>query len=139
MIGDTHNATYTNLGSSRAYPRLLGEEMTTHGWIGVDLDGTLAHYEGWKGINHIGDPIPAMLERVKNWIDEGKTVKIFTARVCQEFKDDKSITKIIQDWCEFHIGVRLEVTCKKDWGMIELWDDRCVQVELNTGKLKVNV
>ena len=19
------------------------------GWIGVDLDGTLAHYDGWKG------------------------------------------------------------------------------------------
>ena len=43
-----------------------------NGWIGVDLDGTLAHYEGWKGIEHIGAPVPAMLERVKNWLAEGK-------------------------------------------------------------------
>ena len=26
-------------------------------WIGVDLDGTLARYDGWKGIEHIGEPI----------------------------------------------------------------------------------
>jgi hypothetical protein len=31
--------------------------MSTGGWIGVDLDGTLAHYDGWKGIDHIGEPI----------------------------------------------------------------------------------
>lgn len=29
--------------------------------------------------NH-GDPIPAMLERVKQWIAEGRDVRIFTAR-----------------------------------------------------------
>ncbi len=33
------------------------------GWIGVDLDGTLAHYEGWNGANHIGEPLAPMLER----------------------------------------------------------------------------
>ena len=35
--------------------------MDFHGhskkWLGVDLDGTLAHYDGWKGIDHIGMPI----------------------------------------------------------------------------------
>jgi len=25
----------------------------------VDLDGTLAKYDGWKGIHDIGDPYPA--------------------------------------------------------------------------------
>ena len=33
------------------------------GWIGVDLDGTLATYEEWRGLEHIGDPVPAMKER----------------------------------------------------------------------------
>jgi hypothetical protein len=28
-------------------------------WIGVDLDGTLAQYAGFKGPEHIGDPIHA--------------------------------------------------------------------------------
>ena len=41
-------------------------------WIGVDLDGTLAHYKGWKGRDHIGEPIPAMMQRVKQWLEEGK-------------------------------------------------------------------
>jgi len=56
-------------------------EGIKNGWIGVDLDGCLARYEGWKGIEHIGEPVPAMLDRVHAWIDEGKIVKIFTARI----------------------------------------------------------
>jgi len=55
--------------------------MSSGGWIGIDLDATLAHYEGWKGVDHIGDPVPAMLERVKRWIEEGQRVKIMTARI----------------------------------------------------------
>jgi hypothetical protein len=39
----------------------------------------------------------------------------------------------IGDWCEEHIGVRLPITCTKDYGMVELWDDRAVQVIPNTG------
>jgi len=114
------------------------------GWIGVDLDGTLAHYDGWKN-GEIGEPIPAMVERVKQWLVEGKTVKIFTARVSitggysleshryadAEFALEQA--KLIADWCEKHIGQRLEVTCIKDFAMTELWDDRAVQVVINTG------
>ncbi len=102
------------------------------GWIGVDLDGTLAEYHGWMGIDHIGDPIPAMLERVKTWIDNGVTVKIFTARVHNN--DEQGAKSYIEKWCEDHIGKVLQVTCEKDFGMIELWDDRCIQVECNTAR-----
>jgi hypothetical protein len=103
--------------------------MTPSGWIGVDLDGTLAVYHGWLGGN-IGAPVPAMVDRVKAWLAEGITVKIFTARAC--FNDAQEIQKI-KDWCAEHIGQELEVTCSKDFSMIELWDDRCVQVVPNTG------
>ena len=27
-------------------------------WIGVDLDGTLAEWDGWHGHQHVGEPIP---------------------------------------------------------------------------------
>jgi hypothetical protein len=27
------------------------------GWVGVDLDGRLARYDGWQGASHIGEPI----------------------------------------------------------------------------------
>ena len=116
------------------------------GWIGVDLDGTLAHYNGWKGHDHIGDPIWPMVEKVKQWIKEGKEVKVFTARVgtgrgfskysqaedTQEFADAQR--KLIEDWTEKIIGTRLEVTAQKDWAMMELWDDRAVQVIPNIGR-----
>lgn len=105
------------------------------GWIGVDLDGTLAKYDGWKGIGHVGDPIPLMMDRVKQWIHEGKTVKIFTARVSVPDDMLDSVVTPINEWCEKHGLPRLEVTCKKDFGMIELWDDRAVRVEMNTGKI----
>src|SRR5580704_14285224 len=49
-------------------------------WIGVDLDGTLAHDLGNrrenKGLEEIGSPIKPMLNRLRKWIAEGKTVKI---------------------------------------------------------------
>lgn len=98
------------------------------GWIGVDLDGTLAHYEGWIGPSHIGEPVPAMLARVKKWILDGRTVKIFTARCCAPEQ-----VPFIVEWLDRHGIGGLEVTNVKDFGMIELWDDRCVRVVANTG------
>ena len=49
-------------------------------WIAVDLDGTLAEYDYWRGIEHIGCPIPKMLERIEKWRAAGLEVRIFTAR-----------------------------------------------------------
>lgn len=108
------------------------------GWIGVDLDGTVAEYGGWQGADHIGAPIPLMVDRVKKWLADGVDVRIFTARVNEEFLGEadavEPIIAAIKAWCLTHIGYELPITYKKDFGMIELWDDRCVQVEPNTGR-----
>lgn len=104
-----------------------------NGWIGVDLDGTLAHYSGWKD-GQIGEPIPAMLNRVKGWLASGLEVRIFTARV--GWADAAVVaeqTELIENWCEKHLGQKLKVTATKDFEMIELWDDRAVSVQMNTG------
>lgn len=105
------------------------------GWIAVDLDGTLAHYDQWRGEEHIGAPIPVMVRRIKQWLAEGKVVKIFTARAGN---GAAQITHV-QDWLEAAGLPRLEVTATKDFGMIELWDDRCVQVVPNTGMSLVEI
>jgi hypothetical protein len=99
-------------------------------WIGVDLDGTLAYYTGWKGADHIGEPIPLMLARVKQWLSCGNSVKIFTARAATP-------TQIppVKAWLEKHGLGHLEITCQKDMGMKMLYDDRCRQVESNTGRI----
>jgi len=122
--------------------RMAGE---TEPWIGVDLDGTLAEYHEWVAWNQIGPPIPLMIARVKKWLSEGKTVKIVTARVnvaahlnyCVVTGEKFTVyemVRVIQDWCELHIGKRLSTTASKDYNMVQLWDDRAVQVVPNTGR-----
>ncbi len=114
--------------------------MAVKGWIGVDLDGVLAKYDGWKGDDKIGEPVPEMVDRVKRWLAEGKDVRIFTARVADKgpaFSAPSKAVKarrLIQAWCRKHIGQELPVTNVKDAQMLELWDDRAVQVEKNKGR-----
>jgi len=123
------------------------------GWIAIDLDGTLAEYNGWISEEHIGQPIPAMVERVQAWLAQGQDVRIFTARVNDTLplkavapfdtkqpatvwvRRDQRVRAIIETWCVAHIGQVLPITNCKDYAMLELWDDRAVQVEANTGRL----
>lgn len=103
-------------------------------WIGVDLDGTIARYDGWRGALHIGEPIPRMVARVRAWLKEGQSVRIFTARVAEpDAVTRAAIIEAISAWCAEHVGERLPVTNVKDYAMVELWDDRAVQVVQNTG------
>lgn len=99
------------------------------GWIGVDLDGTLAHFDRWRGPRHIGLPIPAMAKRVHDWHSRGVEVRIFTARASRP-----ELIPDVQDWLKRHGFPPLAVTNQKDFGMVELWDDRAIQVLYNTGK-----
>lgn len=97
-------------------------------WIGVDLDGTLAKHSG-KIDGNIGTPLPTMLDRVKKWVDDGREVRIFTARA------DSTLERIkIARWLEDNGLPALAITNKKDWEMQELWDDRAIRVEYNEGE-----
>lgn len=134
------------------------------GWIGVDLDGTLAQW-GTKDPNSsyihydvtvIGAPIPSMVALVQSMLAAGTEVRIFTARVgpatdeeClhafarlqgyeqgpQPQLDWNNFQRtLIETWCQEHLGVILPITCTKDFHMYQLYDDRCVQVVTNTGR-----
>jgi hypothetical protein len=122
------------------------------GWIGVDFDGTLATYGTWAGAGHVGEPIAPMVERVKRWLAEGHEVRIFTARIhpldrciapeevlavpvvmANRIDEAKLAVMVIRAFCHRHFGRALPVTNVKDYGMVELWDDRAVQVRPNTG------
>jgi hypothetical protein len=115
------------------------------GWIGVDLDATLSYYTEWKGPTHIGKPIPAMVRRVEKWLRDGKDVRIVTARVAPDNHQSKKVPEVslavvratIRQWLRDNIkgGEKIKIiTHKKDKDMAELWDDRVVQVEPNTGR-----
>ena len=114
------------------------------GWIGVDLDGTLALTV--SNTREIGAPIAPMLARVHDWLDQGLEVRIVTARVGASgvtlrdgTVDDQCNAErqraLIGAWCVEHIGQALPITHGKDVMMVELFDDRARQVETNTGML----
>lgn len=109
------------------------------GWIGVDFDGTLAHYDGWQGELVFGEPIPAMVVWVKDWLASGYAVRIVTARAFGEGGQIRTgVVEALDHWMEQHIGQKLPITCQKDFGMIVLYDDRCIQVQRNTGEILGN-
>jgi len=119
----------------------IAEQMTgkkIDPWIGVDLDGTLAQQPEDKNYvpDHIGKPVKVMLDRVKEWVKDGKKVKIFTARA-----DDEVAVNAIKKWLKKQDPelADLEVTNLKDCGMTELWDDRAIAVEKNTGKVAESI
>lgn len=106
-------------------------------WIGVDLDGTLAEYRG-PNAGMVGKPIPAMVKRVRRWLAKGIEVRIFTARVSSKVDAKMRSFQVfmVQRFCEEHFGRQLRVTAEKDYEMLEMWDDRAVAVESNTGRIR---
>lgn len=100
------------------------------GWIGVDLDKTLAKYPSGGGMEMIGNPIPAMVSRVLDWCNAGKDVRIFTARAAVP-----ELVPAVEAWCLEHLGRKLPVTNQKDFSTIAIYDDIAIQVEANTGRL----
>lgn len=135
--------------------------VTGKGWYGFDLDGTLAKYDGWRGIDHIGEPVKPMVDLLKRMHDEGKVVKIMTARVAPKekpevkpnpylenhwviespddmpwaLKGEWTPLEFIQDWCYRFLGFVPEIVYQKDHLMLELYDDRVKQVVPNEGWL----
>ena len=131
------------------------------GWYGFDLDGTLAKYDGWQGIDHVGEPVGPIVELMKKMQAKGLKVKILTARVaprdvtetkpnpylenhwCIESPTDMpwamkpvwTALEFIQDWCRKVLGFVPEITHQKDHLMLNLFDDRVTQVEPNTGRI----
>lgn len=81
--------------------------------IVVDLDGTLAYYDEWKGLDHIGDPLPG----AQKFIEALKVkfnVIIFTTRTnttVNHMEPDMQIplaTKVL-DWLTKHNFPQVEV------------------------------
>lgn len=99
--------------------------------VAVDLDGTLAEYHGWKGKDHVGEPVPLIVKMIKHLIANGTKVKIFTAR-CWQPENIPAIEK----WLEDNGIGGLEITNVKDPGMTAFYDDRAFNVEFNTGVIR---
>jgi len=107
----------------------LAHFAKTDGWIGCDLDGTLAvNDRPWP---EIGEAVPAMLARVRAWVEAGVEVRIFTARA----GEGPERVREVEAWLVRNGLPPLRVTDRKDSRMFQLWDDRAVRVEKDTGRI----
>ena len=106
--------------------------------IAVDFDKTLAKYMSFRGSEEVGEPVPAMVDRVRRWLAEDRDVEIFTARVSREHPKDerKAAKKAIKRFCEEQFGQKLRVTADKSPDFEEFWDDKAVAVVPNEGERK---
>lgn len=100
-------------------------------WIGIDLDGTLAMAaDGWPEPDQIGEPIPTIMDALKNTMAQGRKIKIFTARAGWE----ESMPHV-EAWLKKHGLGGLEVTNVKDMYCDLIIDDKAVGVIRNHGLL----
>jgi hypothetical protein len=137
--------TCKELGRSSCYAKFFLELLADRTadklrgkWIGVDLDGTLAH-DGVDPVMGIGAPVPLMVARVRAWVAAGIEVRIVTARCSPDRYDFPDTAEqqrhVVQAWLVKHVGVQLTVQAHKDHLMHALYDDRAVRIERNTGAL----
>ncbi|MFN2502171.1 MAG: hypothetical protein ABR530_09180 [Pyrinomonadaceae bacterium] len=67
------------------------KEATRKPRVCLDLDGVLAKYDKWKGVDQIGDPIPGAREFTKKLAKFAEIV-IFTSRCSQDIAEGSRIT-----------------------------------------------
>lgn len=103
-------------------------------YIMVDLDHTVAHYTTHEEQGMaLGEPIPAMVERIQRWLKAGEDVRLFTARASREGFKGSDEERLIQAWCERAFGVVLPIQNWKCFDCKAIWDNIAVTVEHNTG------
>jgi len=81
-------------------------EVTQKPRVCLDLDGVLAKYDKWRGVDHIGDPIPGALEFAKSLARIAEIV-IFSSRCAQDILEGSRITPgqlriHVIEWLEKH-------------------------------------
>lgn len=103
----------------------------------LDLDGTLAEYQGWQGLEHIGQPLPGAVEFVRK-VREKARVVIFTTRTKVDMDDrPEGVTRaglaaIVQSWLDKHGFVVDEVYTGQGKPIAAVYvDDRAVWVPSN--------
>jgi hypothetical protein len=110
--------------------------------IAVDFDGTISFYEhdhadGGYDPSKVGEPIPRMCDRVREWLADGDEVVVLTARVWSGHSAEEIAVarKAVGAFCLEQFGRELEVTSEKDPHIEVIYDDKAVGVTKNLGGL----
>ena len=92
--------------------------------LAIDFDGTLAHYDGYKGPGVFGEPIPMMVENVKGWMADGHEVVIFTSR----FDGINDEYWAMRRWLDKQFNSGFHITNIKEKRFTHFFDDRAYNV-----------
>lgn len=111
--------------------KILKTDAKKDGWIGFDLDGTLATRPGKFDLDEVGEPVKKMIDVLKKHLADGDTCKIFTARAATLGHE-----KAIWRWLKEQRLPKLDITNAKDHRMKLLYDDRAVSVRTDEGTTK---
>lgn len=111
--------------------------------IAVDFDGVLAEQMVPYDPRRAGPPLnldnkDSMVNKVRQWIKQGKKVVILTARVNTKTHTPEQLkytNRLIGQWCKTYLGKRLPITSEKHSSMSVMYDDRAVSVDPKTGKI----
>lgn len=102
-----------------------GVNPTGPGAIAVVLDGYLADFDGWKGIDHIGKPVPKVVKQVKAAIAAGRDVRILMeGRMFGSYIDKaegRHAVAFIDKWTAEVFGRALPVMTFADSSVSEIW------------------
>lgn len=84
--------------------------MTVSDWtpsVAVDLDGVLAQYDGWEGLEEIGDPVDGSQSFMEGLQDLGVEVVVHTTRMNpdpfydgEERHRPEEAREILESWLE---------------------------------------
>ncbi|HUR52924.1 MAG TPA: hypothetical protein VMZ71_02250 [Gemmataceae bacterium] len=70
-------------------------------YVWVDVDSTLAHYDGWKGIDHIGEPFPHAADFMTQLTilgeKSGFKVGVFTTRCKADMPGREDVARYFGD------------------------------------------
>jgi len=72
--------------------------------VAVDLDGVIARYDKWVGLDHFGDPLPGSREFLTT-LRAQYNVLIFTTRCCEELAGGEKapfLVKRVREYLEKH-------------------------------------
>jgi hypothetical protein len=108
--------------------------MTTRPTIAVDLDGTLAEYEGWLGEEVIGPPIPGALAFLEDLHSAEAEIVIFSARAGTKPGSDAIWRWLTENKVD---QIVTEVTNIKHYRFAAMVDDRALGFRRSEGYEKI--
>jgi len=94
----------------------------------VDFDGTIVEYDGWKGYKHIGEEKEGAIDTLKELIDMGVKIIVYTTRCNPTMPDHHLAWLEVKLWLKEQGLGDVEITGLKPYAHFYV-DDRAIRFD----------